>query len=428
MARLLAYNTPATGHILPCAGMLCELARRGHDVHVRTRGSDVERLNEEGLHAAPIDRDIEAIEIDDWKGRNPVDALERLQRAFAECAKLEIPDLTRAIDDVRPDALIIDVCTEGAAFAAEASGLPWAHYAPFPPMFPSRDAPPYGPGLRPARGPLGRARDRVATRFLRRVADRHLPPLNAMRAELGLETVEHLNDLLLRADRFILFTAEPYEYPRRDWPPSVRLVGPVQWEQSAEPVDWLEHETRPIVLVTASTAFQADDKLITTTLEALRNDDVAVIATTGAQDPTSFHAPANARIERFLPHTPIVRRAACVVSHGGQGITQKALAEGVPACVVPFCRDQFEVARRVEVARAGVRVHHKRLNPQRLRNAIHKAISMRRGARAVADAFAGAGGAAAAADAVEELVTRDRSSSVGVNSDSTASRVRRSVP
>lgn len=37
-----------------------------------------------------------------------------------------------------------------------------------------------------------------------------------------------------------------------------------------------------------------------------------------------------------------------MISHGGTGTTQKALAAGVPVCAVPFMRDQFEVARRVE--------------------------------------------------------------------------------
>ena len=36
---------------------------------------------------------------------------------------------------------------------------------------------------------------------------------------------------------------------------------------------------------------------------------------------------------------------------GGAGATQKALASGVPVCVVPFGCDQLEVARRVEVVR-----------------------------------------------------------------------------
>ena len=42
--------------------------------------------------------------------------------------------------------------------------------------------------------------------------------------------------------------------------------------------------------------------------------------------------------------SPILEIAACVVCHGGMGITQKALAAGVPVCAVPFGRDQPEVA------------------------------------------------------------------------------------
>jgi MGT family glycosyltransferase len=404
MARLLAYNAPATGHVLPAAGVLLELRRRGHEVHVRTRGSDVEQLSELGLLASPIDPGIETIEFDDWQGRNQVDALHRLQRTFAARAELEIPDLGEALDRVRPDVVIVDVASEGAGFVAEASGLPWAQYCPFPPVFRSKDAPPYGIGLRPARGPLGRLRDRLLTRIGDRTTHQHLPPLNAMRARAGLEPLARVEDLYSQADRFILFTAEPYEYPRTDWPASVRLVGPVDWEPTEQPPAWLADERRPIVLVTASTVRQGDDKLIATALEALRHDDVTVVATTGAQDPDAFEVPANARVERFVPHAPILARAACVVSHGGQGITQKALAAGVPVCVVPFCRDQFEVARRVEAAGAGTRLHHRRLTARRLRSAVHATIPMRPAAEKVARDFARAGGASAAADAVEELL------------------------
>lgn len=413
MARVLAYNSPATGHILPSAGMLVELHRRGHDVHVRTRSSDVGWLEQLGLHAAPVDPRVEAIEFDDWQAPNPIKALERLQRTFITSAAYEIPDLTAAIDVLQPDVLVVDVNCEGAGSVAEASGLPWAYYCPYPPVFRSRTAPPYGPGLRPARGPVGRARDGIAGMVLDRIGARHLPPVNAMRAQLGLPPVHHLpGDLQLRADRLVLFTAEPYEYPRHDWPPSVRLVGPATWEPPADAPPWLEQETRPIVLVTASTVRQGDDRLIATALEALAEEDVAVVATTGALDPNTFDPPPNARVEQTLAHGPILARAACVVSHGGQGITQKALAAGVPVCAVPFCRDQFEVARRVEHADAGVRLHHKRLTPQRLRTAVRTAMTKQTQARRVADAFARAGGPAAAADAVEELLpvdARDRS-------------------
>src|SRR4051812_44938408 len=153
--------------------MLLELHRRGHEVHVCTRSSEVELLSTLGLHTRPVDRRIEEIEHDDWQGKNPIDALERLQRTFIALAEFEIPDLRAAIDDVHPDILVIDAMCEGAAFAAEASGLPWAQYSPFPAVFRSQDAPPYGPGLRPLNGPVGRIRDLVAGAVLQRIVQRH---------------------------------------------------------------------------------------------------------------------------------------------------------------------------------------------------------------------------------------------------------------
>jgi UDP:flavonoid glycosyltransferase YjiC (YdhE family) len=124
--------------------------------------------------------------------------------------------------------------------------------------------------------------------------------------------------------------------------------------------------------------------------------------------------PANARIERFVPPGPILKRAACAVTHGGAGITQKALAAGVPVCAVPFGRDQFEVARRVEVADAGARLPAVRLTPERLRRQVRLAMTKRPGAQRIADAFAAAGGPGAAVDVLEELAAERSSGRVDV--------------
>jgi MGT family glycosyltransferase len=404
MARLLAYTSTTPGHVYPPVGMLIELRERGHEVHVRTQAADVERLAALGFEVAPVDPRIEELEFDDWRERSQVNGQRRILSLYEEYARLEIPDVQKAIEEVRPDAVVMDVQCEGGGYVAAASGLPWVQYCPYPPPIPSEDAPPFGLGLRPARGPVGRLRDR----FWFKVADRMLAPnvarRNEMRAGLGLPPLGAYEDEWLESDRFLALTAEPYEYPRSDWPSNVRLVGPGLWDPPAAEPEWLAAETRPIVLVTASTARQNDEKLIRAALEGLVGEDLALVVTTAAHEPSSFHAPAGARVEKFLPHGPIIARAACVVCHGGQGTTQKSLAAGVPVCVVPFCRDQFDVARRVEATDSGAWLHHKRLTPERLRAAVSEAIGKRPGAERVARGFAEAGGAAAAADSVEELL------------------------
>jgi UDP:flavonoid glycosyltransferase YjiC (YdhE family) len=128
------------------------------------------------------------------------------------------------------------------------------------------------------------------------------------------------------------------------------------------------------------------------------------VVTTAAVDPSNFDAAPNARVERFIAHGPLLERAACVVCHGGMGITQRALAAGVPVCVVPFGRDQLEVAGHVTWCDAGTRLAPRRLRPDRLRAAVRAATGKRQQAQTVAAAFAAAGGAKAGADALDQLL------------------------
>ena len=410
MARVLVYVDAVPGRLYPLVATLLELAGHGHEVIVKAGIDDVERLGAAGLRAEPLAEPIERFEPDDWKARTRFGALMSGLRQFGERARDQAIDLTATIEAERPDALFIDEGSWGAAAAAERSGLPWAFSLVSPVPLTSRDAPPFGLGLRPRHDRIGRLRDRAARPLtlgsLERIVGREL---NGLRAELGVEPFTTLDAAFLAADLVLAYTAEPFEYPRTDWPAKVRLVGPGPWEPPAAAPPWLENIERPLVLVTCSTLFQNDRRLADVACRAFAGTACEIVITTGQIDPTSFSAAGNVRIERFVPHTPVLDRAACVVCHAGMGITQKALAHGVPVVAVPFGRDQPEVARRVEVAHAGVRLPARRLNPERLRASVERARTLAPGARRLADAFRAAGGPAAAADALEGLTRpRDR--------------------
>jgi MGT family glycosyltransferase len=406
MARYLAYTSPARGHLYPIVPILTELRERGHEVSVRTRASEVAPVRDTGITTAAIDPAIEAIEVDDWRARTPMGALKRAMRMFAARAPLDFVDCRDAIADEEPDAVLVDIMAWGANVAAEAAGIRWASFCPFLLPIPSPDTPPFGPGLAPRSDRLGRVRDALISRVGPAVPP--IEPINRLRASVGLPHLNAAGHYWTAAERLIYLTAEPFEYSRSDWPASVRMVGPCVWEPPEDPPAWLDEDTRPLVLVTTSTDFQDDGKLIAVALEALADEDVRVVATTAGVDPSLFSPPANARVERFLPHGALIERASCVVCHGGMGITQKALAAAVPVCVVPFGRDQLETARRVEVARAGSRLPAGRLNVARLRKKVREAIECKAGAERVAAGFARARGAPAAADVMEELLHMPR--------------------
>jgi len=268
-------------------------------------------------------------------------------------------------------------------------------------------------GLPPRHDLVGRVRDALADRLALRPLGRILlRELNPTRAAAHLSTLDDPADYFRAAPLVLYYTAEPFEYPRSDWPANVRLVGPGAWDPPADAPEWLDEIQSPLVLVSCSSDFQDDGRLVKVALEALADEDVFVVATTAAVDPAAFTAPANARIERYLPHASLIQRAACVVCHGGMGVTQKALAAGVPVCAVPFGRDQFEVARRVQFAHAGSRLPASRLTGKRLLRAVRAAMDKSVGAQRVAAGFAAAGGAAAAADALDELASM-RSAATG---------------
>ena len=407
MARILAYTSPARGHLFPLIPILQELQSRGHQISIRTLSAEVKRMTALGFDAQPLDARIESIVHLDWKESNARAAFSSSVATFVERSAIEVEDLRSAIKESDPDFLVIDTNTWGAQAVAEAWGESWTSFCPFPVPLTSKDAPPFGFGLRPARGPLGHLRDKVLGPLMIGALERTtLPPYNAVRRSLGLAELTSADELYLTPPLLLLLTAEPFEYPRSDWPSNITLVGPCDWDPDEAEPEWLSKIDRPIVLVTTSSEYQADEKLVRTTLKALENENLFVIVTVPSADTSNFEVPANARVEKFLSHGAILNRAACAITHGGMGSTQKALARGVPVCVVPFGRDQFEVARRVEVSKAGSRLPAKRLTPERIRVKVYEAMSLAEGARKVASAFSSAGGPVAASNAIEKKLAK----------------------
>ncbi|HQY63453.1 MAG TPA: glycosyltransferase [Polyangiaceae bacterium] len=406
MAKLLCYTSPARGHLFPVMPTLLEVARRGHEVVLLTLADEAPRVAAAGLRARAIAGSIEAIPHDDHRAKSAGDGLDRAARVFVARAEHEIPDLEAALAAERPDALLVDFNCWGASAVAERSGLPWALFMPY--FLPWRlpGLPPFGPGLAPRGDVFGRARDFVAGKIVHRLMNQNLARMNGVRARVGLPGLADMLEQGRAAPRILYYTSEPFEYACSARPASVVMVGPGLFEPPSARPEWLDRVDRPLILVACSSEYQDDGAIVHAALDAFGDEDAFVVATTGGVDPASFRprARANVRVERFVAHGPLLERAACVVCHGGMGITQKALAASVPVCVVPFGRDQLEVARHVEVARAGVRIDRRSLTPARLRVAVHAAMALNEGAGRVAAGFRAAGGAARAASELEQLM------------------------
>lgn len=322
---------------------------------MRTLASEIELMRSRGFDAAPISQEVEALPMEDWRARTATGAQRRAIRTIRARAPRDSRDLLQTVESTRPDALIVDVLAAGALNAAASSGRPWSCYRPFP-----------------------------------------LPPFRVALALLGIATA------LSHAPLHLYMSAPPFERRRDDWPKGVVMVGPCEWEPPGDLPPELTEIREPLVLITTSSEFQADGRLVEVALEALDGEPVHAVATMPAASSAKLGIPPNATIVPFAPHMPILRHSVCAITHGGMGATQKALALGIPVCAVPFGRDQFEVARRVEGSGAGTRLPARRLRPDRLRKKVREAITRRDGAEKLARSFAAWEGTEIAADAVED--------------------------
>ena len=389
MATILVYSSSEAGHTFPLVPGLTALAARGHDIQMRVTGKHVMSMREAGFAAAPVDPRIEDVEVTDYKAKSGGDRLRQGVRDLLMRGDIEMPDFEKSVAEVQPDAVIIDAINYGALTSAEAMGIPCSLFMPSLLPLRGEGIPAYGLGHAPMGGPLGKLRDAAFWKLSEHLYGKAmLPGLNGLREQRGLDPFESPFDLFTNPDRVIVTSAEPLEYGRTDLPEKIRMVGPQLWDPPAETPAWLDEPGDPWVLVTCSTHYQGDEQLALTAAEALRDEPYRVLVTTAdAFDGRPPASHGNVRFESFVPHGKVLERAAGVICHGGMGIVQKSLYESVPMVVVPFGRDQPEVARRVTEAGAGTSLPFKKLNPEILRRKFREAIAMREQVQEAAERF-----------------------------------------
>ena len=102
-----------------------------------------------------------------------------------------------------------------------------------------------------------------------------------------------------------------------------------------------------------------------------------VVATTGGPDPAPLRrgVPPNVRLERFIPHDVLLPHVDAMVTNGGYGGVQQALAHGVPLVVAGDSEDKPEVAARVQWSGAGVNLHTGRPSPAMVARGVRRVLT-----------------------------------------------------
>lgn len=116
---------------------------------------------------------------------------------------------------------------------------------------------------------------------------------------------------------------------------------------------------RPLVYVCFGTSFNARSDHFQAVVEALADEPVDVLVSTGAGRITADNLeplPANVALRDFVPAREILARADAHITHGGNNSVHECLLAGVPMLCIPQGFDQFPLAGRVQVLGAGLQV------------------------------------------------------------------------
>ena len=279
----------------------------------------------------------------DWECRTPVALLRRLaDRMITGPAARYAADVREALADRPADVVVSSGPLLGALVGAESMEVPAVVLVSNVYSRPAPGLPPFGSGLSPARGPLGRARDRAFGALAAALWNRTLPPLNAARAELGLDPLDDVWGQWDRAARVLVLTSPALDLPAV-LPDNVRYVGPVLDDPGwTEPYP-LPDGDEPLVVVGLSSTYMQQADVLRRIVAALDTLPVRGVVTTGpALDPAEVPGTAHVHVVRSAPHAQLFPAASVVVTHAGHGTLVKALAAGVPALCLPMGRDQSD--------------------------------------------------------------------------------------
>jgi MGT family glycosyltransferase len=396
MARFLICTAPFVGHVSPGIPIAQKLVERGHDVWWYTGLAFQSKVEATGATFVPITSSIDYSILHNHPDAAPAPGNASpkatqpkldVKQIFVDVVPGHIQDCRKILQDFPADVILSDSLFLGAGWLCEQGGGPaWAEFSSSVLGITSRDTPPFGAGLSPTGSRFDRLRNHVLNVVYQRVRFRELiNHANQTRVSLGLppyprrRLFDNISPLL-----YLVGTVPNFEYPRSDTPPQVHFIGPLLPPAPLDftyPSWWHELKgDKPIIHVTQGTVSNAPDDLIAPTLAALAEEDVLVVATTGGQPIESIQLPtipANARIERFIPHAHLLPHVDVMVTNAGYNGVQMALANGVPLVAAGTTEEKPEVCARIAWAGVGINLKTKTPTPEQIRVAVKQLLSDR---------------------------------------------------
>ncbi|SEC76997.1 nucleotide disphospho-sugar-binding domain-containing protein [Rhodococcus koreensis] len=392
MSSILLCSAPLTGHVQPMIAIGRQLVQDGCEVSILTGRKFRPHAERAGIRfiALPDSCDYDEASLNErfaGRARRPAFLRSRFdaERMFAAPLADQYRAVLEALERVDADTILAENLFLGM--------LPLIGRSPgtrprvfgvctSPLMATSVDTAPFGPGLSPATGRLGRLRNRVLNAGARGVVLRRAQQVAAAATRdcTGAEPPCFLLDWVLHAETAFILTTPGFEYPRSDIEQRLTFVGPILPAapgDAPKPPWWDRLNTdRPVVLVTQGTLDNHDlGRLVEPTIDALADTGALIVATTGGRPIAAVRRDSpNLIVSEFVPFDLLLPHVDVMVTNGGWGGVHFALSHGVPLVVAGSTEDKAEVGARLARSGAGVRLRSGSPGPARIRRAVETVL------------------------------------------------------
>lgn len=401
--KILFANFPADGHFNPLTGLAVYLQQQGHDVRWYTSQTYAGKLRQMQIPHYPFKQamDLSGDLLEEvFPERNKKNSqLGKLKFDIINAFILRAPEYYADIKELYKEfdfeLLIADCAFTGIPFVKELMKIPVAAIGVFPLSETSGDLPPSGLGLTPARTFGGKVWQAILRKFADRVIFRE--PNRVLYAVLDQHKIPHnresLFDMIIRKSDLLLQIGTPgFEYYRSDLGENIRFVGALLPYTGGTARDrWYDErlrEYKKIVLVTQGTVEKDVTKILVPTLEAFKDTDTLVIATTGGsgtQQLRESYPQKNLIIEDFIPFADVMPYVTAYVTNGGYGGTMLGIMNKLPLVVAGVHEGKNEICARVGYFKLGINLKTERPRPRQIHDAISRIIADERYKRNVKD-------------------------------------------
>lgn len=391
--RILFANFPADGHFNPLTGLAVYLKEKGCDVRWYTSKNYSTKVAKLGIQHYPFVKGMEIINENfdlTFPERTTIKGQVRklkfdMINAFILRGPEYYADLMEIHESFPFELVVADCAFSAIPFITDKMNTPVISVGVMPLTETSVDLPPAGLGLTPSKSMAGR----IWQSILRAATRRFIfgEPNRVMWKLLDDFGIRHhqesIFDMLIRKSTMVLQSGTPgFEYSRTDLSKHIRFIGPLLPHSSAAMrTPW--HDERlnkyeKIIVVTQGTVEKDIEKLLVPSLEAFRDTEFLVVATTGGSGTEVLRSrfpQENIIIEDFIPFGDVMPYADVYITNGGYGGVMLGIEHELPMVVAGVHEGKNEINARIGYFGMGINLKMEKPKPQAIRKATEKIFS-----------------------------------------------------